>query len=1148
MAYAQCMAPLAETASRFLDSTQALKSEGSLPSTDASNGYSSSAYAHHDKYDTARADLVRFFESQAKNFLTDPDTNVRRAFLESVSSLCVFFGSAKASDVILSHLNTYLNDKDWKLKCAFFDTIVGVAAYVGGNNLEEFILPLMIQALSDPEEFVVGKVLRSLSVMTELGLFQRTTLWELFDLVPRFTMHPNIWIREIAATFLSSATRFISVADYQCLIRPLLEPYLMIEPKDHSESAFLGALKNPLSRSVFDQANQWVAKTPNSDFWRHLQQAKGVNRQENHAQRTSPRNQLPSNLAKAVKNEDDQKWIARLRDAGLKAEDDFKFLFLGHHIWRTARRKTIEEADENVIRMNKLQKLAEMHIPLNIITFENQRTIDEGFQLQSHSRRDSARNQQQTISDALLDASTSMDAQSNHQKPIQRQDQPIKARTEGLKTHESSNPPKVSSPLASSPLSSAPPGNSASRSVKDTSASDSNRSNSEPQAQLGLRNQDDEDGTRSSIAIRGNAINLMQRTNSGSKANAETSTTSTNAQGKLDGIQNGQEGPPSALALAQHQKALHPSEIRFRGEGGYNYSGRDPNVLRLLDSMYLENYPVDTVEFGPPILPIEQRLWNDKGSTMSDSRWRPQATMIAMFCEHSGPVSRVVVSPDHEFFLTGSHDGTVKVWDTARLERNVAHRSRQTHKHASGAKVTSLCFIENTHCFVSTASDGSVHVVKVECSETSQGTMKYSKPQLLRQWQLPGAPNTHAVWSEHYKADQQSVLLLATNDCKVYAIDLRTMSVLYRLDNPVDHGTPTCFCLGSDKQSKHHWILLGTSNGVLDLWDLRFRMRLRAFAFPGAASINRICLHPNRSSRKIRVCIAGGTGLPDITVWDLEKLGCKEVYRTAPVNLPRVTGDESSKPKHKSVASASTPANPSLEAYTPWNPDSSPRGTVLERFGAAKESQSDSASRSRDEPPENAERGPLSTSNRSIRALCVGARYSNALASAGTPGNASQQPPEPRHGFFVTGGGGGADDGQKVRFWDMDRIEHSCIVSGLIGSKPAGSSEAGKDGKKTEQQAPQQAPQQPEYRAVGTAGHAAECVVYEEQEATAADEGDGAGTKAANGKKKSSSSSRSAGSMLLQSHLDCVLDVAVLEYPCHMIVSVDRSGVIFVFA
>lgn len=43
---------------------------------------------------------------------------------------------------------TYLNDREWLLRYAFFDAIVDVAACAGGRSLEEYILPLMIQALS----------------------------------------------------------------------------------------------------------------------------------------------------------------------------------------------------------------------------------------------------------------------------------------------------------------------------------------------------------------------------------------------------------------------------------------------------------------------------------------------------------------------------------------------------------------------------------------------------------------------------------------------------------------------------------------------------------------------------------------------------------------------------------------------------------------------------------------------------------------------------------------------------------------------------------------------------------------------------------------------------------------------------------------
>lgn len=78
----------------------------------------------------------------------DPSPIVKRAVLHNISALCIFLGRQRTNDVILSHMITYLNDRDWLLRLAFFESIVDVAACAGGRSLEEYILPLMVQALS----------------------------------------------------------------------------------------------------------------------------------------------------------------------------------------------------------------------------------------------------------------------------------------------------------------------------------------------------------------------------------------------------------------------------------------------------------------------------------------------------------------------------------------------------------------------------------------------------------------------------------------------------------------------------------------------------------------------------------------------------------------------------------------------------------------------------------------------------------------------------------------------------------------------------------------------------------------------------------------------------------------------------------------
>lgn len=99
-------------------------------------------------YDSSLQDLHAVIQEQATILLIDSDSSVKRALLTNITCLCVFFGRQKANDVLLSHMITYLNDKDWMLRSAFFESIKGVGTFVGAKSLEEYILPLMIQALT----------------------------------------------------------------------------------------------------------------------------------------------------------------------------------------------------------------------------------------------------------------------------------------------------------------------------------------------------------------------------------------------------------------------------------------------------------------------------------------------------------------------------------------------------------------------------------------------------------------------------------------------------------------------------------------------------------------------------------------------------------------------------------------------------------------------------------------------------------------------------------------------------------------------------------------------------------------------------------------------------------------------------------------
>ncbi|KAI9821772.1 MAG: Serine/threonine-protein kinase [Pycnora praestabilis] len=1075
--YASCLASLASTSTRFLDMVQALRADGSLPTADpeAEDGVATDL-AYQTLFDVARTDLVDYFENHTKALLTDNDSSVRRAFLGSVSSLCVFFGSSKASDVILSHLNTYLNDTDWVLKCAFFETIVGVATFVGATSLEEFILPLMVQALTDPEEFVVVKVLRSCSHMAELGLFQRSKTWELVDIVGRFTMHPNIWIRESAAHFISSAATYLSPADNRCIVSPLLRPYLKTSVTGYEELELLDALKKPLSRAVFDMATSWATKVERGIFWKPAQQQRTFSfGSASESIPTFSAKELGGNaFSRVQRNEEDEQWITRLRNLGMAPDDELKLIALREYIWRMAPRKPKEGAGNSAAHLNSVITLKQLNVTPQTIFFDESRQVFEHGEPRANARALDTHKGASTITDALLDASMTIDDPLSRRKKsyINNRRSKESGRNSSLPSSIESPDPRrcpsqVPSPLSSSPGGTLDPQDS---SAQASDAEKRRRSLNGPRIRLnGAAGGDDRkdlaDDTKlfthgHPVRHKSSAISLLSRRDSPNKAFAETSTTSTTAVGNVDGPFQRDSTQKMPHVMANEQQEPRDLSLRFRG--AHTYDGNDPNVLKLLDSLYLENYPSDLLEFGPIVTPVTRRQPIKKSSGQAgDKPWHPEGILVAIFGEHGGPINRVAVAPDHAFFITGSDDGTVKIWDAARLERNVAHRSRQTHKHSVGAKVKAICFIENTHCFISAATDGSVHVVKVDYINGASAT-KYGKLRLLREYQLN--EGEYAVWSEHFRAETHSVLLIATNHSRVLAMDIRAMDLLYTLENPVHHGTPTCFCV--DK--KHTWLLLGTSHGVLDLWDLRFKVRLKAWGLPGATPIHRLSIHPLKGRSKW-VCVAGGSGHGELTVWDVEKVQCREVFRAGG-------------------------AKETVKDYEPWKVDEEKPEGMLGRFATALEPNNGSV-------------------DRGIRAFVLGL-------------DSHEDGRESRYGFLVTGG-----SDRKVRYWDLTRLEGSMVVSGLEAeeAKPSfTSSQPTPSLIINSERLPQPGP---------TAPNAA--VGVKTQSNTA--------VKRGTGRPPRSTVISLQQQQLLKSHLDSVLDVAFLEVPYGMTITVDRSGIIYVF-
>ncbi|KAL5338297.1 hypothetical protein BJX70DRAFT_205639 [Aspergillus crustosus] len=1094
-AYASCIASLAHSSLRFLDMMQALRSDTRLPAlmpVGSEPRWTEDA-TYHNLYDVARIDLLDYFEAHTKALLTDTDVFVRRAFLGSVSDLCLFFGNLKTNEVILSHLNTYLNDRSWILKCAFFEAVVGVATYVGSTSLEQYILPLMVQSMTDPEEFVVERVIRSLAAMAGLGLFQRSTIWDLLHATVRFLVHPNTWIREASVSFIVNSAKFLSMADKYSILSPLVRPFLKVNILAFSEENLLDALKPPLSKAVFDLTFVWASKTEKGLFWKSINRD-GVSILGNADVLHPKKNQKALSLSAQPKNDEDEQWITRLRNMGMSSEDEFKLLALRDYIWRVSMRQS---KDQEIFSssLNNTVALIDHGVTLQTVFFDKNQNVKP--RRNSVGRPQITRNEDSkthTITDALLDASTTIDNTTGSRRRHLRtgsqvpKDFGASSRQNTIDTLRAGQSPG-SSPLASSPSAApasrplSPPSSDAETRIAEGNRSPEQESSSTETEHLNVKK------LASGVQKKPSAISLLNRRDT-AKAFAEIGTSSASAFGNI-GAPSQRDGADPALSPApRDRKPLDAQVQQYRANHSYN--GDDPMILRLLDSVFAENYPIDFFDLGPYVKEVDTRRPIAKSNDRDINKvWKPTGSLVALFGEHSGPANRVVVAPDHSFFITASDDGTVKIWDTTRLEKNLTPRSRQTYRHSTDAKVKALTFVENTHTFVSGATNGSIQAVKVDYHNTN-GTARYGKLQLVREYQLPTAADgtvEYALWLEHFRVEAQSTLIIATSMCRIIALDMKTMMPVYTLQNPVHHGTPTTFCC----DRKHNWLLVGTTHGILDLWDLRFQVRLKAWGLSGSGPIHRLQVHPTKG-RGRWVCVsASGSHGNEITVWDIEKIRCREVYRADSPGPAANTKDSTDSQKSKQ-------AQFGPKDYEAWHVEGDRPEGMLSRFATEGPGTSEHSS------------GPSPTALPSgICAFIVG-------FDAPDDGRENST----RCGFIISGG---CD--RKIRFWDLARPELSTIVSGL---------DAVSDGAITG--SPRYELSQP----------VPSLLVATEHLPISTNSSNSKG----NGKRGTGRLPRSTvislqQQQLLKSHLDFIRDIAVLRVPYGMVISVDRAGMVYVF-
>ncbi|GAA5975929.1 hypothetical protein JCM10908_005330 [Rhodotorula pacifica] len=1033
--YALCVIALAQTSKRFLEMSEAIKSNGTFGLANFQD-FEGTPYAA--TYESRLQELHGIVQDHLGPLLSDPSSAVKRALLTRVGELCTFFGRLKANDAVLAHLVTYLNTRDWLLRKAWNEHAVDVAACVGARSLEEYILPLISLSLADPEEFVVVQVLETLTTLASRRLLAKAKVWELVGQTVGFLCHPNIWIREATAAFLGQIASLLEPTDTWCILYPTVKRLLRSDIKEITAFSLLDNAREPIARVVFEAAVSWAGKAGKSNFW-------SLNR--------TPAKGAPRDAG--VRTDEDHAQLEKMRQLGMSVEDEYKLSALREYIAKVAAaRQAVPSKD---YELSELLSPASAHANLQDLGIVPQ-TIFFSVRAQDDALNSARSRLQVPLSRRVSTSSAagsprspaSVDLASRSQPPSRVvSGQPLDdlRRRLALNATHSGGPPSLSSQADGASETGSAQGTSnlsVSSDRLDLHRTVSNASTEASEANSTTSAASTSTSTLPAVPrsrVRLNAVEV------GKVAPAIAEDT-TNAMGLFDIEARYRDSAADGDARSVAAELLSQSPTPNRRSSGAlrptappqrfasTYDGHDPSIKQLLERTYLDQYREPLPELGPhvPVGVPRRRALRTSFPPRERTPVRPEGTLIAHITEHTAAITAIDVAPDQLFFATASDDGTVKVWDCMRLEKNVTSKSRHTYQQ--GGKVTSVCFLENSHCIASASTNGSVWIHRVDVSLSGQ-MPRYGKAQRIRQYTVDD--NDHAICLASFNTDTTTHLVLGTALSTVLILDVRTMRTIHHFSQPCHFGPITALCL----DRKHLWLVTGSSTGTLALWDLRFGLLLRSWSI-GARRIHQVAIHPIKGKGRWIVVAASpsedvtgkkgnkndrsftGTPSPALEVWDIDQGAkvedfCITPTAASPSSQPGALSDRTNQ------ASAVDLAATAMQDAT-LNP-----AAAIEALLATSTEPKPLAFGSRTSEP--------AAVKPTIRAMVLAADYANPGATRSSGPNLVAVEQDGRGdrnagardsregsgaGFILTGG-----EDRKLRYWDLVKPSRSAIVSGL---------------------------------------------------------------------------------------------------------------------
>ncbi|XP_059055850.1 phosphoinositide 3-kinase regulatory subunit 4 [Achroia grisella] len=298
------------------------------------------------------------------------------------------------------------------------------------------------------------------------------------------------------------------------------------------------------------------------------------------------------------------------------------------------------------------------------------------------------------------------------------------------------------------------------------------------------------------------------------------------------GSLSGQPAPPSHSQLVQSATYVQYSMAPCRME------------LRNLTARMQQKYQKSLRSHKDPS--------DSSEDVVPPASWRPGNQLLAYLHEHKARVNQLVTLPAHRnLFGSCSDDGSVRLWDAARLQGHAyINKSKSMYNRAAGP-VVALAACEGGHSLVAATQEGSIFVLR---QESGSSRMTLSQCRQLESGAEGGCVAVACAGGVH-----SGVISYATLLATVVGWDLRAPGNAWKLQGDLKQGVYTCLYANSSG-----YLAVGTSNGAISVWDLRFQLPITSVKHPNSERVRRMVGCGRGSSR------VWAAGARDAAAWCLE--------------------------------------------------------------------------------------------------------------------------------------------------------------------------------------------------------------------------------------------------------------------------------------